>query len=263
MELLEPAKEHVQLQKTKNRFLHHGDIGDILSSLPAVRQLGGGEYVLAPYPFRNGGPREPMTRARADFLLPLLRAQPYITSAGFEEQPQDITHSFSDLRITTYKRDAIDSLADWHARHLGIPEGTLDTSPWLRAEPIAEFAGKVVVNRTKRYQNKEFPWMRILQRNKGQCVFIGNRDEHHGLITPAGGGLRWAKTETAMDIAKIIASARVFVGNQSMCLWVALGLGVPTVAECWKTSPDVRIARKNAQYIFNPKVNADFYRTLV
>lgn len=203
-----------------------------------------------------------MTRKRAEFLLPLLRAQSYITDARFEEQPEGVTHSFSDLRITTYKKDAEDSLSTWHARHLGIPEGTLDTSPWLRAEPLAQYVGKIVVNRTKRYQNKEFPWMRILQRNKGSVIFIGTRDEHHGLLTAASGGLRWAHTETAMDIAQIIASARTFVGNQSFCLWVALGLGVPCVAECWKASPDVRIKRDNARYIFSPKENPEFFKTL-
>lgn len=244
-------------------LLTRATFGDIVSSLPAIRQLGGGTYVLRPHPFRNGGPREPMTRQRADFLLPLLRAQPYVKEAYFEESPQNITHDFADLRITTYKNDLRDSLADWHARHLGIPEGTLDTSPWLRAEPMKEYAGRLVIARSKRYQTRDFPWMRIIQRNKGNLTFIGTRDEHHGLLTLASGRLPWAQCENALHMAQVVASGRHFVGNQSFPLWLALGLGQNTVAECWKHSPDVRIARKNAQYIFGPEQNRDFYKTLV
>lgn len=263
MTALEPAKEHVHLVPKPNVFRSSGDLGDVVASLPAVRQLGGGTYILSPHPYRNGGPREPMTRRRADFLLPLLRAQSYITDARFEESPEGITHDMADIRITTYKKDHEDSLSDWSARHFGLPEKSLNTSPWLRAEPKAEFSGKVVINRTERYHNHQFPWMKIFQRNKGNVVFIGTRDEHHGMLTRAGGGLRWVKTETAMDIAQIIVSGRVFVGNQSMCLWIALGLGVPVVAECWKHSPDVRIERKNAQFIFDQRSNPEFFRTLV
>jgi hypothetical protein len=263
MQLLEPAKEHVHITPKPVVMRHSGDLGDIVAALPVLRQLGGGTLILSPHPFRNGGPREPMTRTRADFILPLLRAQSYVTEAMFQEQPEGITHDYADLRITTYKRDDRDSLSDWAARHAGIPEGALDTSPWLKADPIADYAGKVIVNKTKRYQNTQFPWMRILQRNKGQVVFIGTRDEHHGLLTAAGGGLRWAKTETAMDMAKVIASGRVFVGNQSFALWLALGLGVPCVASCWQASPDVRIPRKNVQYIFGPKQNPEFFKQLI
>lgn len=259
---LEPEKEHVQLTRKPNVYAHAGDLGDIVSSLPAIRQLGGGTYILRPHPFRSGGPREPMTRKRAEFILPLLRAQSYITDARYEDSPEGVTHDFADLRITTYKRDQEDSLAVWHARHLGIAEGTLDTSPWLRADPLGDFVGKIIVARSLRYQNHTFPWMKIFQRNKGNCIFLGTRDEHHLMITRAGGGLRWVQVQDAYHMAQIVASGVRFFGNQSFPLWLALGLGKDLVAECWKHSPDVRIQRVNAKYILGPQQNPDFYRQL-
>lgn len=246
------------------RFCHSGDMGDILSSLVAVRQLGGGEYILCPHPHRGGGPRVPMTLARANFLLPLLRAQPYITSARFEEKPQGITHDFTDIRMKTQKADDRESLADWHAHHVGIM-GELDTSPWLSCRPSGSSVGKTVFSRSLRYNNPDFPWVRLLFRSAGNNLFVGLAEEHHKLITPskqARTNLPRAQCEDALQMASIIAGAKAFVGNQSFPLWVALGLGKECVVACWRPSPDVRLPRANVTYFFDRRTNADFYRSL-
>jgi hypothetical protein len=185
-----------------------------------------------------------------------------VRNAWFEENPQGITHDFADLRITTFKNDAKDSLADWAAKHVGIDPEHLDTSPWLTAEPNVRWKDKIAVARSRRYNNKNFPWMRLLQRNKGNTVFIGTRDEHPFLLTFASGRLPRAECENALEMARTIAACRVAVMNQSFPLWVALGLGIPCVAECWGPSPDVRLKRANAKYIFSKERNMDFYRTL-
>lgn len=236
--------------------------GDVLSSLPAVRQLGGGEYALCPYPFRAGGPREPMTSSRAAFLLPLLKAQPYITDARFEHKPEKTTHSFLDIRLVTQKIDAVESLSDWHARHIGITD-QLDTSSWLKAEPLREYAGKVVVARSERYRNDNFPWTKILQKHRGNLIFVGTRSEHHILSNRAHFPLQWAKCNDALHMAQIIAGASHFYGNQSFPLWVAMGVGVPFTQENWGPSPDTRIQRANGRYIIGGKEqNREFFKTL-
>lgn len=243
------------------KFIHHGDLGDCLASLVAVRQLGGGEYTLAPYPERKGGPREPMSLKRAMFLLPLIRAQNYITQAQFELNPENVTHSFTELRVTTHKDDSKDSLADWHARHLGIT-APLDTSPWIKADPDPNYVGKVVVARSLRYNNPEFPWTKIFDKHKGNVVFIGHANECHKLLTRARGRLPIARCEDALQMARIIAAASECYMNQSFPLWVALGLGKKVTVECWRPSPDVRIPRDNARYIFSRSENPQFFKDL-
>lgn len=253
--------EQPQEKQTGNKFAHSGDLGDILASLIAVRQLGGGSYSLCPYPHRAGGPREPMSLKRAMFLLPLLRAQPYITEANFEQSPQGVTHDFTTLRNVTHKDDGRDTLADWHANHAGIKDG-LDTSPWLRAEPDPTYVGKVVIARSLRYNNAEFPWTRIFEKHKGNCIFIGHSAECHKLLTRARGRLPIAHCEDAMHMARIIAGASQVYANQSFPLWVALGLGKTTTVECWRPSPDVRLPRYNVRYIFSRRENPQFFKEL-
>jgi hypothetical protein len=243
-----------------NVFSHSGDAGDIISSLPAVRQLGGGTYILQPYPHRAGGPREPMHAGRAAFLLPLLRAQPYITEARFEEKPTGVTHDFTTLRFTTHKNDAEDSLADWHAKHVGISE--VDTSPWLQAIPDKNYVGKVAVARSLRYNNHEFPWGTIMRKHLGNLTFIGYANEAHKLLTPARGRLPMAHFENALQMAGIIAAAKLCVMNQSFPLWLAMGLGKQFIASCWGPSPDVRLKGANGQYVFGKKESSAFYNAL-
>lgn len=247
-----------------NRFQHHGDLGDIISCLPAVRQLGGGEFILAPYPHRGGGPREPMTSKRAAFLLPLLKAQPYIVDARFEERPEGITHDFSDLRLRTQKDDANHSLADWHANHLGITE-PLDTSPWLQCRPDSNYIGKVIFARSERYNNTEFPWGKLFGRYAGNAVFIGFANEVHKILTTAirhKARLALPQISNALEMAGIIAAGRLAVMNQSFPLWVALGLGKECIVSCWRPSPDVRLPRPNVTYVFDRKTSPEFYRSL-
>lgn len=243
------------------KFAHSGDLGDIVSSLPAVRQLGGGSYSLCTYPHRSGGPREPMSLKRAMFLLPLLRAQSYITEANFEQVPREVTHDFTTLRLKTHKDDGRDTLSDWHANHLGITE-PLDTSPWLKAEPDPNYVGKVVVARSLRYNNPEFPWTRIFDKHKGNIAFIGHASECHKLLTRARGRLPIARCEDALHMARIIAASSECYMNQSFPLWVALGLGKKVSVECWRPSPDVRIPRDNARYIFSRRENPEFFKNL-
>lgn len=243
-------------------FAGSGDLGDCIASLPVLRQLGGGTYILCPHPHRAGGPREPMTPKRAAFLLPLLRAQSYISEAKYEAKPQGVTHDFTQLRNFTQKDDSRDTLVDWNAKHAKLTE-PVDVSPWIHADPIPEYRGKVVIARSSRYNNHEFPWAKILHHFAGEIVFVGTASEYHKMFNMARGRrFTWARVNDAMDMARVIAGASHFFGNQSFPLWLAMGLGVAYTVECWRASPDVRIAREGARYIFGRKENPDFYRTL-
>ena len=69
---------------TGNKFLHSGDIGDIIAALPSIRQLGGGELIITE-PNLPGTYRQSMRGARFDAIAPILREQSYITDIRFEE----------------------------------------------------------------------------------------------------------------------------------------------------------------------------------
>jgi ADP-heptose:LPS heptosyltransferase len=48
----------------------------------------------------------------------------------------------------------------------------------------------------------------------------------------------WKETPTFLDLARLIAGCRLFVGNQSVAYVLAQALLVPRIVELWPLSPN-------------------------
>lgn len=66
------------------RFLHHGDIGDVIAALPSIRQLGGGELIITDTHTPHTA-RQSMKGARYESIVSLIESQPYITGIRWED----------------------------------------------------------------------------------------------------------------------------------------------------------------------------------
>lgn len=78
-------------QISGNKFLHSGDLGDIIAALPTIRKLGGGELIITESPSQYSV-RQSMRGERFDAIAPLIRAQPYITDIRFEGNVSSFSH---------------------------------------------------------------------------------------------------------------------------------------------------------------------------
>lgn len=58
----------------------------------------------------------------------------------------------------------------------------------------------------------------------------------------------WVKTSNLLEAARLIAGAKVFVGNQSAPLAIAHGLCKNCIVEEWLGNPNCRMNRPNAIY---------------
>lgn len=232
-----------------NMFLFSGDHGDICSALPLIRTLGGGELILAPCD-KIGGPREPMTPKRAAFLLPLLKCQPYITDARYEENPQGVTIDFSHFRAhCPHKRHEL--LTYWHARFIGIadPKATIRLDPWLTVQPSPESRGKIVVARSLRYHNPKVSWRRTVDKYLDRLMFIGLPEEHEALQQRIGKVIPHRQVKDALEMAQLIAGSDLFIGNQSFPCWIAMAMGHNLIQETWPGSINSKVKRHNAKFL--------------
>jgi hypothetical protein len=225
------------------RFCHSGDLGDILACLPAIRQIGGGALICTTTP---SGQRETLKGPRFDAIQPLLESVPFLVHTEYQDDPSLISHSFLDFRKIAQKNR---NLEEWQAASLGL--NTVDQTPWLSVEPNPQYAGAVVISRSPRYHNPNFPWRQILQKFVKKLVFVGTPQEHAAFRNKFGVSLELAKTPNLLEAARIIAGARLFVGNQSCPFWIASGLGVPLVQETWWAEPNSIVLRENAAYTHN------------
>lgn len=222
----------------KRVFYHAGDLGDVIAALPAIRQLGGGRIIIGP-----GYCRESMKGARFEAIKPLLMAQPYVTGVEWREERPSRAFDLSVFR-QNYRRG--ESLAHLQARHLGVDN--LDVAPWLTAPRNAAYRNRVVFARSPRYHNGFYPWFALIK-NYPDALFVGSADEHDSFQREFNRRLERVPTADLLELASLLASARLFCGNQSCPWWIAAGLGIPVFQETWDHDRNSMIVRKNAFYM--------------
>lgn len=222
-------------------LVHAADLGDIIAAMPILRALGGGRLIIGPIvnaPMRG---RETLKGARFDALRPLLEAQPYVESVGWQDEPHGFTHDLRDFR---HGERFGESLLEWQARFLGV---RVSDAPWLTANPSPVAKGRAVIARSGRYHNPAFPWAEVM-REHPNALFVGTPQEH-AQFSRDFGSVEYLPTPDLMTLAQVIAGADLFVGNQSCPFWIAAGLGAPLIQEMWMNSPNSVVPRKNARYL--------------
>lgn len=224
----------------RNLFLHSGDAGDCVASLAVIKAMGGGDLTIC---YREGASRESMKGARYEALKPLLESQPYIGQVRWSDEPVPVDYDLSTFR---HDHKLNEDLATWQARHLNV-QASLD--PWLMSYRSTIGLGRVVVARSFRYQNMDFPWRRIVAEHKKQILFVGMPDEHKHFQIANGCIVDYHPTKDLKELAEIIAGADLFIGNQSAPFWIAAGLGVRLIQETFPKIQNSIIKRPNAKYL--------------
>ncbi len=237
--------EKAVARKPVNPFRHGGDIGDIIAALPILRHTGGGDVVL--FHDKNGSPgktpRESLEGKRYEAIKALLEVQPYVFSVSWGEGID--TKSFRET-----DRPRFESLLERQARHVG--KWPIDQSPWLTIPEPIEQHQRVICARSPRYHYNDFPWKDVGETYGDRLLFIGLESEHKDFEGVLGRRVEWARTETFLDIARIMAGAPQVIANQSSPLWVALGLGVKVIVEGFYNFPNTQVPRAGSLWVYAP-----------
>ena len=214
-------------------FSHTGAVGDLIYALPTIRAAGGGALSLRP------GDTQWMRAPYRDSLIPLLEAQSYLRRVEVTTAPAE------------YNLDA------WRSHYregLNIAEMTLRTfgfapchaaAPWIAVEPKA--ISRVIFHRSPRYRNARFPWQRVVEKYRGQAVFVGLAGEHAEFVI-AFGAVPHFPTANHLELAQVIAGAELFIGNQSSPYAIAEALKMRTVLEVCLAYRNCTFNRSNGIY---------------
>lgn len=239
-------------------YHHSGDSGDAIYSLSVVKMLGGGDYFFSPecdYPTRNRAPGSDF-QGWCRNIVPLFQAQPYIWNAHFSAgRPKSVDVDFNRFRdcyipANRSHYDNTASLISLQGKPFGISPP--EDKPWLVVDKKMGVGGRpIVVNLTPRYRNPHFPWLHLIKQYGDQMVFVGTPAEasvFDQLCYGPGKKVPWIQTANLLELARVIAGASVFIGNQSAPMAIALGLGVNVIQECWQGNPNCLLRRPNAIY---------------
>lgn len=223
-------------------FLHSGDLGDAVYSLPSVRGLGGGEIYFASRPWTR-------TRWEDGKLLEALR--PLIEASGYAEAylhaGEYIDHDFSTFRNGGYRLG--DTIVERQRRWVGA---SINLEPWLRA--VQRRIARVVFSRAERWPGFHFPWAEVV-RAFPEAVFLGLPHEHKAFEKEYG-KVSYYPCRDLLEAAEVIQGSELFIGNQSACAAIAHGLGHAMVLEVCAYAPDCFLKRPNAYFSFNGEVEA-------
>lgn len=246
--------------KVCNIAVHSGDSGDVVYAMGAYKQLGGGMLFLTPsnkfpYPMDSRWTRTGGEASWVDNLAPLIEEQPYMLKCRYTHgHPASTTHDLNRFRLPWKNRTAkdFDSILKLHCDAFNVP---IPTEPWLTVpDPIVVEGRPIVVNRTPRYQNDSFPWDKLCAKYGDKMVFVGTPQEasvFQGFAPEKQ--VPHYPTKDALEMARVVAGAKLCIMNQSLPLAIAHGLYKRVITECWSANSNCEIHRAGATYVHEIK----------
>jgi hypothetical protein len=222
-----------------------GDLGDIVVALATAKHAAPKSTLL----LRDDGRTKGIIK-RKDLITPLVEAQTYIQSCRPYTEGDRVDWPSEQFRRGYHS--STDTLLNSHARHAlahGLIQTLPDSSqPWLTV-PSVKPNGRVIVNRTGRYNNNAFPWQEVVDHYRDVITFVGAPNEH-GHFQNCFGKVDYQPTKNMLEVAQLIAGSELFIGNQSSAMAIAEGLKHPRIQETCLHIPDcVYPGAHNAQYV--------------
>lgn len=230
---------------------HSGNIGDIILSLCTVRQISIKHNDKIDYYLDlNGNVGSYLPLDRANSLIPLLKSQDYINDVFFFNDMIKIDYNLDNFRQLV-KMDGSITLSQAHLKANGF-NNIDENEKHLFINEQSDVIYDVVCSRTDRYNNPNFDWNIILNDYKNMRIcFIGYKNEYENFISKIDSSYKidYIFTKDLYEVAKIINSSNLFIGNQSSCFTIAqtmrknIILEVSTVNTCNYISPNIKLIR--------------------
>ena len=235
--------------KKELSFLHYGHLGDVVNSLPVIKELSKTHkcnfYIQAKKPldpnarhYKRFGDYVFLTDANVDMLLPLFMNQPYI------HKVDKYTNQEIDIDLNLIREMPIDFNIDsvrWYSQLTGIHTDL--SVPYIFAEPHNVIKNKVTIMRNVRRKNY-FTNYKFLKKYEN-LLFIGLNNEYEDLKKEVP-NLEFYDCKDFLEMAQIIKSSKLFLGNLSFGYTIAEGLKIPRLLEAGPDFPVVYPNGKNA-----------------
>lgn len=224
-------------------FSHSGHTGDVIYGMPAMYSLAKGRkinlYLRLHQPateFTRGmthpNGKVMLNEKSVELFTPLMLQQPNIHI--FKALEGETVHY--DLSI--FKAFPFDyrmsSITRYFLYTFGV--GADLHIPWLHVTPNTDYADKIVIARSSRYRSPEISY-RFLHKYSN-LVFVGLPDEYEDFRQYVPGA-EYHPVNNFLELARIIAGSRLFIGNQSFPFALAEALKVRRVLEVYYQSPNV------------------------
>jgi hypothetical protein len=230
------------IKKKEISFLHSGHTGDIINILPILRELSKTHtcklYIKLNLPITSYYPDHPagqffINKKIYNMLYPLLKKQRYINSVDiFTNQSIDINFDLiRELPIGL----SFDSMK--YGFHIAGIQPDL-TQTFLNIDSNHKLKDKIIILRSLRYHNHFINYNFLNEYN--DIYFVGTFTEYEDLKKSIK-NLKFYECKDFLEMAEIIKSCKLFIGNSSLGFTISEGLKVPRLLEAypWNSSQQV------------------------
>lgn len=215
---------------------HSGNAGDIIYALPTLKRIYEVTGVRINMYFILGKPLKlsnqlthplgnvMLNEAMANMLTPLITQQPYINHCEIYKD-QKIHIDLDYFRAGLIRQDR-GNIARWCSYITGVSPQLWKS--WITVTPLTGFKDAIVIARSSRYRNKVIDYSFL--KKYPVLKFVGVKDEFEDMKRTLP-NLEWIEVDDFLELAKIIAGCKLFIGNQSFPYAIAEGLKAPRVLE--------------------------------
>ena len=240
--VLEIEKISKKINTKKNiNFLHSGHLGDLINSLPVIKEIAkkntcnlliniekkvGETNIESLHPSKEVF----LTQNSFNKILPLLKKQPFLSKVSlYKKEIIDINLDFfRDLPINFN----VDSVR-WYSHLTGI-NPDLSKPYLLKIGKNKKYNKSIVFMRSLRRQNQNIKFSFLNRYNN--LLFIGLRNEYLDLKKQIK-NLKFYDCKDFLEMAQIIGSCKLFIGNLSFGFTIAEALKVPRLLESYLDFP--------------------------
>ncbi len=250
-----PSINFLDTPKPLVDFKHSGHLGDIIYAIPTM-------YALA----ENGKARLHLNigqKIKVDGEHPLqgiglneksiLMLEPLLTHQQQFQQIDIYDKQEIDYDLDVFRKFPFDyskgHISRWYFNCFAV---SYDLSkPWLTIPKDNSMADKIVIARSTRYNSPVIDYSILKKYNN--LVFVGLPEEY-ALMKAVIPHLVYVEVSNFFELAKIIAGAKLFIGNQSFPYAIAEALKTPRMLESYYKSPNVIPEGPNAfEFSFQPQ----------
>lgn len=256
-----------------------GTFGDTIYSLCLVKHMGGGnmyvklnaldDFARNVIGWADAGPAKGRyTQRDYELLEPLLNAQDYLDKvAVWTDQTIDcdfadhwkmhVLKGWQGNQTECYALTQGMDIHDPKIKKMALYE------PWLTpVTPIVVPGKPIVVNRTVRYLYGEPSpeWYTWVENGLGDLgVFVGSEQEHADFEDVFKVKIEHYKTADLLELAQVIQGCEQFIGNQSVALSIAIGLGKSYQCEVRKDYEGTRTPHGGYGDTWFPRINGFYF----
>ena len=233
----------------KISFLHYGHLGDIINSLPVLKELSKNKechlylqinkkipkhVALKDHPFGEVY----LSEKSVSKMLPLLKNQKFLKKVDiFNNQKIDIDLNFFRELPINFNIDSV----RWYFHLTGVfPDLSKN---YLEVEGNQNYKNFIVIMRSLRRQNKFINYSFL--RSYKNIVFIGLENEFKDLQKDIT-NLEYYDSKDFLELSSIIKSSKLFIGNLSFGYALAEALKVSRLLESGPNFPLVYPNGNNA-----------------